>query len=93
MGVRGRTEVRNLNRQWWAYCFSSSRLLSAGCRGGGVHLHGGYRSRREFAEGPQVIGCVGEGGTCVQPVAGTIQEAVADGQALHSRVHLVLRGL
>ena len=34
MGVRGRTEVRNLNRQWWAYCFSSSRLLSAGCRGG-----------------------------------------------------------
>ena len=33
----------------------------AQCRlsGGGVHLHGGYRSRREFAEGPQVIVCGG----------------------------------
>jgi len=34
MGVRGRTEVRNLKRQWSAYCFSSSRLRSACCRGG-----------------------------------------------------------
>ena len=33
----------------------------AQCRlsGGGVHLHGGYRSRREFAEGPQVMVCGG----------------------------------
>ena len=34
MGVRGRTEVRNLKRQWSAYCFPSSRLRNAGCRGG-----------------------------------------------------------
>ena len=33
MGVRGRTEVRNIKRLWSAYCFSSSKLRSAGCRG------------------------------------------------------------
>ena len=92
MGVRGRTEVRNLNRQWWAYCFSSSRLLSAGCRGGRASARW-VPFAAGVCRGAAGYRVWGEGGTCVQPVAGTIQEAVADGQALHSRVHLVLRGL
>ena len=33
MGVRGRTEVRNVKRLWSAYCLSSSQLRSACCRG------------------------------------------------------------
>ena len=35
----------------------------------------------------------GEGRACFQAAAGTIQDVVADGPALHSRGHLVLRGL
>ena len=91
MGVRGRTEVRNLKRQWSAYCFSSS-----GCA---VEVVGGHSSARlvPFAAGLcQGAACYrvwGEGRTCFQAAAGTIQEAVADGPALHSRVHLVVRGL
>ena len=59
MGVRGRTEVRNLKRQWSAYCYSSS-----GCA---VQVVGGHASARlvqfaaEYAKGPQVSVCVGGG--------------------------------
>ena len=91
IGERGRTEVRNLKRQWSAYCYSSS-----GCA---VQVVGGHASARlvqfaaEYAKGPQVSVCVGGGRTSFQGAAGTIQEAVADDSALHSRLHLVLRGL
>ena len=93
MGVRGRTEVRNLKRQWSAYCFSSSRLRSAGCRGGRasarwVPFAAGVC---KGAAGYRV--CVGRAVSCFRAAAGTIQESVADGPALHSRVHPVLRGL
>ena len=66
----------------------------AQCRlSGVVHPHGGCRSQREYVKGPQVIVFAGEGRTCFQAAAGTIQEAVADDSALHSRLHLVPRGL
>ena len=57
-----------------------------------MQVVGGHASARlvqfaaEYAKVPQVSVCVWVG------VAGTIQEAVADYPALHSRLHLVLRG-
>ena len=65
MGVRGRTEVRNLNRQWWAYCFSSSRLLSAGCRGGACICTVGTVRGGSLQRGRR-LSCVG-GGRYVRP--------------------------
>ena len=64
MGVRGRTEVRNLNRQWWAYCFSSSRLLSAGCRGGACICTVGTVRSGSLQRGRR-LSCVG--GRAVRP--------------------------
>ena len=90
MGVRGRTELRNLKRQWSAYCYSFSSCT--------VHVVGGHASARlvqfaaEYAKGPQVSVCVWGGRTCFQGAAGTILEAVANDPALLSRLHLVLRG-
>jgi len=91
MGVRGRTEVRNIKRLWSAYCFSSSKLRSAGCRG--VRASARWvpfaAGVCKAAAGYRVWG----GRACFRAAGGTIQEAVADGPALHSRVHFVLRGL
>ena len=93
MGARDRTEVRNLKRQWSAYYFSSSLLRSAGGRRGACICTVGAVRSGSLQKGRRLSCVWGEGRACFQAAAGTIQDVVADGPALHSRVHLVVRGL